>query len=154
MFSRTGPIRFLAFGHIALAGALLLQMGCSSTGSSNSTTTQPPPSNPVPSLASITPTAVSAGSPATTLNITGSGFAKTSTVNFDGKNLTSSFISSTQLTAAIPASSETTSGNHMIAVSNPAPEVAPQSAHIYCLSFFADRAIDNAKQQRNRGFDK
>jgi hypothetical protein len=52
---------------------------------------------PLPSIASVTPAQVSTG--AFTLTITGTGFVPGSVVSFDGQLLSTSYVTSTQLTA-------------------------------------------------------
>src|SRR5580658_8846030 len=65
---------------------------------------QPPPneSNPTPSVISISPNSAAAGGAAFTLTVNGTNFSASSTVNFGGAVATT-FVNSTQLTAAIPA---------------------------------------------------
>ena len=67
------------------------------------------------------PTTAQVGSANTTIALSGSGFSHASTVNFDGNPVASTFVSAGQLTAVVPASSETVAGNHAITVSNPTP---------------------------------
>jgi hypothetical protein len=78
-------------------------------------------SNPVPTLSQISPTAVAAGSPDTTLTLTGSNFLSTSTVNFNGTPVATTFQSATQLSAVIPAADLATAGSGAITVVNPGP---------------------------------
>lgn len=75
--------------------------------------------NAVPTLSSISPTSAVAGSPAFTLTVNGSGFVSASTVQWNGTARPTTFVSSTQLTAAIPATDIGTSGTATIAVSSP-----------------------------------
>lgn len=82
------------------------------------TITQP---NPLPVLSAINPTAVIAGSPAFTLTVTGTGFIAVSTVRVGGANRTTTFVSATQLTAAITAADIQQAGSAAITVQNPAP---------------------------------
>ncbi len=74
-----------------------------------------------PSITSVNPNSVGAGSPDLPITVTGSSFVSGSKVLFDSLELTTSFVSVTQLTATIPASSLTTAGTSSITVSNPAP---------------------------------
>lgn len=55
------------------------------------------------SLATISPTAVTAGGPGFMLSLTGTGYTKTSTVYFNGLPRPTTLVSNTQLTASIPA---------------------------------------------------
>jgi 6-phosphogluconolactonase len=83
---------------------------------------QPPPneSNPTPSVISISPNSAAAGGAAFTLTVNGTNFSASSTVNFGGAVATT-FVNSTQLTAAIPASSIASTGDTTVTVTNPAP---------------------------------
>lgn len=59
--------------------------------------------NPVPAVTAVTPNPINPGS-ATTITVTGTGFASGATISVAGASLTTTFVSSTQLTAtaAIP----------------------------------------------------
>ena len=72
-----------------------------------------------PVITSLSPTAATHGGPAFTLTVNGSSFVNGSTVQFNGTNYGTTFVSSTQLTAAIPASAITTHGTVNVAVVNP-----------------------------------
>lgn len=69
-----------------------------------------------PSITSISPTSRVANSGAFTLTVNGSNFTSGSIVRWNGVNRTTTFVSSTQLTASIPASDITTSGSAAITV--------------------------------------
>jgi hypothetical protein len=77
--------------------------------------------NPAPTLSSISPQQVDAGSSDTTLTVLGSGFARQSTVEFAGGALDTTFTSSTQLDAVIPATELALAGEYPVTVMNPAP---------------------------------
>ena len=77
--------------------------------------------NPVPSIASLSPSSAAAGGPAFTLTVNGSGFIQGSVVNFNGSARTTTFVSATQIKADILASDIATSGNANVTVTNPAP---------------------------------
>lgn len=75
--------------------------------------------NAVPTITSINPTTVEAGSGALTLTVTGTGyFSDTSTVQFDGASRTTTFISATELQAALPAGDAAVAGIFPITVVN------------------------------------
>ena len=74
--------------------------------------------NPLPAISAVDPAALQVGSGAT-LTVTGSGFAPGSTVQWQGAAVTTTFVSPTQLSAAIPAPSQ--DGAAQVAVVNPAP---------------------------------
>ncbi len=75
--------------------------------------------NPPPSLSAINPTTVPTGGAAFTLSVTGTGFNASSVVHFNGSPVTTTFVSSTSLGAAIP--SLTTAGSFPVEVVNPSP---------------------------------
>jgi uncharacterized repeat protein (TIGR01451 family) len=61
--------------------------------------------SPVPSVVSISPSSVLAGAGITTITVNGTGFTSSSMVLAGGTPLATTFVSSTQLTAAIPSTS-------------------------------------------------
>jgi uncharacterized repeat protein (TIGR01451 family) len=76
--------------------------------------------NPVPSITSLYPVSVTAGSPPFTLVVTGTNFVNGSTIHWNGSALTT-LVNGTQLQAAISADAVTTAGPISITVVNPAP---------------------------------
>ena len=97
-------------------GALCIFSACGS-GSSQSGGNPPPPATPT--ITSISPNTAVAGGAAFTLTINGTNFVASSMVNFVGARTT--FVNSTQLTAAIPASSIASAGMSAVTVTNPGP---------------------------------
>ncbi len=79
------------------------------------------PDNPVPTITSIAPATAVAGAAALTLTVTGTNFISGSVVNFNGTALTTTFVSTTQLTAAVPASALAMAGTYNVTVTNAAP---------------------------------
>jgi hypothetical protein len=80
------------------------------------------PNNPAPTISSLSPSSVSAGSPDLEVLVSGSGFSQSSFAEWNATPLATSFISSSQLMVLIPAADLTTSGtNATIDVSTPAP---------------------------------
>ncbi|HKZ80263.1 MAG TPA: IPT/TIG domain-containing protein, partial [Pyrinomonadaceae bacterium] len=77
--------------------------------------------NPAPVLSTIGPVSTTAGDPAFTITVNGTGFINGSSVRFNGINRTTTFVSSTQLTAQIQASDVQTPGTFPITVFTPAP---------------------------------
>jgi hypothetical protein len=79
-------------------------------------------SDPVPFLNQpVVPVSTAPGGPSFTLTINGAGFVSASVVNWNGTTLTTTFVSSAQLTAAVPAANIATTGTAAITVSNPTP---------------------------------
>lgn len=79
------------------------------------------PPNPVPSLLTLEPTAVLAGSGAVTLTVTGAAFAEGVQLRWNGAARPTTRVSATQLTAAISAADVADAGARAITVFNPAP---------------------------------
>ena len=104
--------------------------GCSG-GSPGSTSS--PPSNPVPSISSTTPASATAGASAFTLTVNGGNFTSSSTVQWSGTSLVTTFVSSTQLTVAIAASDISTAGIASITVTNPSPGGGSSAAESFSI---------------------
>jgi IPT/TIG domain len=77
-----------------------------------------------PSVSSISPNYTLVNSSETTLTIAGSGFSKASTVSFGSNSLTTTYVSSIQLTAVLPAADASAEGKFSLAVANPSPGAA------------------------------
>jgi len=77
--------------------------------------------NPVPSVLSLLPSSATAGDPAFTLTVNGSGFVNTSVVRWNGATRTTTFVSGTQLQASIPASDVAAAGAAQVSVLTAAP---------------------------------
>src|ERR1700735_974603 len=110
-----------AFSRSMCALVLLLAVsGLASCGGGSSKEQIPPP-NQTPTITSISPNSAVAGGAAFTLAINGTNFIATSMVDFGGATAATTFVNSTQLTAAIPASSIASAGTTAVTVTNPAP---------------------------------
>ncbi len=77
--------------------------------------------NPIPVLNSISPASAQAGAAATTITLSGANFVTASSATWNGQTLTSTYQSTTTITAQIPISDLQTAGSAQIAVVNPAP---------------------------------
>lgn len=77
--------------------------------------------NPVPAINSLSPRSATAGGAAFTLTVNGSNFVTASVVNFNGSAKATTFIKSTQLTAALTAADIAAAGTSNVVVTNPAP---------------------------------
>jgi hypothetical protein len=77
--------------------------------------------NPAPSPGSLSPSSATAGGPAFTLTVNGTGFIPSSVVTWNGTNRTTTFVNFTQLTAAIAAADIATAGTAQVRVVNPTP---------------------------------
>ena len=69
-----------------------------------------------PTLTSISPNTVIAGSSNLTVTATGTNFVSTSTINWNGTPLTTTFVNATSLTAIIPATNLSTTGTDSIKI--------------------------------------
>jgi hypothetical protein len=79
-------------------------------------------SNPVPFLNQpVVPATTAPGGPGFTLTVNGAGFVSASVINWNGTALTTTFVSSSQLTAAVPAANIAAAGTAAVTVSNPSP---------------------------------
>jgi uncharacterized protein (TIGR03437 family) len=72
-----------------------------------------------PMITSTVPTFAVAGSPGFTLTVNGAGFVAGATVQFQNQNLVTTFISSSQVTAFVPASAISSPGEPLLTVINP-----------------------------------
>ncbi len=89
-------------------------------GLSNSLTLNIVTPNPVPVITSLSPNPVTAGGPAFTLTITGTGFVSPSAVSFNGANRVATFVNNTTLTIQVAANEIASAGTANITVTNPA----------------------------------
>jgi hypothetical protein len=107
----------------AIFGLALVLCGCGGGGGGGGGTKSdtPPATNPMPSIASLTPASEAAGTAAFTLSVSGSGFIAASSINWNGTALTTTYVSASQLTAPVPAGNIASSGSASITVFNPTP---------------------------------
>jgi hypothetical protein len=82
---------------------------------------EPPPPSPVPTLTSISPERVTAGSARFTLTVTGSGFVPTSSVGWAGSPLPTTYVDATTLQAQVDSYRVDYAASVQITVYNPAP---------------------------------
>jgi hypothetical protein len=130
-----GPIRLIRWGQNGLAfntggfgvsGQVYLVGGNFVSPAPPFTLTSPPTPTPpptpaanAPKIASLNPSSAIAGGLAFTLTVTGTNFVPTSAVEFNGSALTTTFVSSTQLTATITSLDIATPSTANITVANP-----------------------------------
>ncbi|MFZ0581744.1 MAG: IPT/TIG domain-containing protein [Candidatus Acidiferrales bacterium] len=79
------------------------------------------PPNPTPTATSISPSSGTVGGAAFMLTVTGTQFISSSQVLWNGSPATTTYVSSTSLTAQIPASDLSSAGMATVAVQNPTP---------------------------------
>ena len=90
--------------------------------------------NPVPVVASISPSGASAGGAAFTLTVNGSGFTTASQVRWDGAARPTTFVSGTQLRASIGAADVATVRTAQVTVFTPAPGGGTSAALPFTIS--------------------
>ncbi len=86
--------------------------------------TQPPPVAAAPRIISMTPSATSAGRGTFWLTVRGSGFVSKSVIRWNGRALTTRFVSSAHLTTIVPGSYIASRGTAYVSVANPGPVVS------------------------------
>lgn len=106
------------------------------TGGTNVLTIDVPGgSNPAPTLAAISPASAAAGSGALTMTLTGSNFIAASEVRWNGSPLAAvTYVSSTSLTATVPAGLLATPGSASVTVHNPAPGGGTSAPHTFTIT--------------------
>src|SRR5262249_2828301 len=110
----------LTASDLGSAGLLAITVTNASTGSTSSPLTFTV-NNPAPSLTSISPNTALAGGAAFTLTANGSNFVNGSVVQINGSSRPTTFVSTAQLNAAIPASDIASTGTLSITVVNSTP---------------------------------
>ena len=106
---------------VVVLGCSTAFTNCGGKGGSASSGSPPPAQNPAPTIAAISPNSNDQGGPDISLSIVGSNFIDASTVEWNGSQLSTTFVNSTLVTAVIPASSFAAAGSNAVKVFNPAP---------------------------------
>jgi hypothetical protein len=143
---------------IAKAGTHFVQTVQPHSGSGSNGLSNPvafevfPPPNPVPTVTSISPNTVAAGSADLPLTIIGTNFlanadaTQASQVHWNTTtqtNLTPTNITATQIQVTVPAAQLATAGSATVTVSNP-PAPPPQGCTINCTGFGGGGASNGA----------
>jgi len=84
--------------------------------------------NPAPTITSISPTSVLAGTASAVVTITGTGFVPATVVNVNGTARATTFINATQVSAALPSTDFAAGGALSLTVVNAAPGGGTSSA--------------------------
>ena len=126
--SRADPPRpwIHRFVVVLLVSILGVAAGCSDDDHKKS-------KNPVPVLTSVSPTAAVVGGAAFTLTANGTGFVSGSEVHWNGTARTTTFVSASQLTAAIPASDIASAGTAQVTVVSPTPGGGTSAAIAFAI---------------------
>jgi len=109
--------------------------GSSNSGSGGSQNS----SNPVPSLISINPASVPAGSSAMTITVTGSNFVSSSVIEWNSVAVATSYMNATTLTGEVSAGGLQNAGTASVTVMNPTPGGGTSTA----LSFVIGSSTSN-----------
>jgi hypothetical protein len=104
---------------IAVAGTAQVTVFDTTPGGGTSTAQTLTINNPRPTTTSLSPKKAYTGRAAFTLTVKGSGFNSSSVVQWNGVSRTTTFVSSTRLTAEIPAADIATAGTVPVTVSTP-----------------------------------
>jgi len=90
--------------------------------------------NPAPTITSLSPSSATVGGAAFNLTVHGNGFVSGAVVNFGGNARVTTFVSATQLTAAILAADIASAGNFNVTVTNPAPGGSTSAASVFTVN--------------------
>ena len=98
--------------------------------------------NPVPTISSLSPSSAAAGSAGLTLTVNGTGFVGGSVVNWSGSigstvfviALATTFVSTTQLQAVVPASDISSAATVQVTVFNPSPGGGTSTASPFTIN--------------------
>ena len=96
---------------------------------------------PAPSLSSLSPVNVGGGPDGFVLTVSGRNFVSNSIVQWNGTNRTTSFVSSTELQATIPAADIATPGTAEVTVINPAPGGGTSNALTFTIQSGLSRHV-------------
>jgi hypothetical protein len=130
---------------VATAGTASVTVFNPAPGGGTSNTAPFTITNPAPTITTISPATAVAGSGGFTLTITGTNFVNSAKVRWNGSDRPTTFVSSTQLTAAIPASDVATAGTANVTVFNPAPGGGESGAVTFTIQ---DNTVGSPQQYR------
>jgi hypothetical protein len=130
---------------VATAGTANVTVFNPAPGGGTSNTATFTITNPLPTISSISPATTVAGSGGFTLVITGTNFVNSSVVRWNGSPRPTTFVSSTQLTATIPAGDVATAGTANVTVFNPAPGGGESGAVTFTIQ---DNTVGSPQQYR------
>jgi len=123
---------------IANSGTAAVSVFNPAPGGGSSGTTEftiNPASNPVPSLISLSPSQLNAGSSQSLLTVDGENFTASSVIEWNGEALPTTYLNDTQLEAQIPASDLTSPGFVDVVVFNPAPGGGTSAQLVFTISY-------------------
>lgn len=124
---------------VSLILSLSLLSGCSG-GSNPTTTPTPTPTpptpalNPAPTISSVSPGSVVAGSPSQTLTLTGTGYISSTAATLNGAALQTNYVSATSLQVTVPASALAAGQIASFIASNPTPGGGDSAAASFSIT--------------------
>jgi len=127
-----------------------MSLSLSGCGGSNGTGSTGGPPNPVPAITAISPNGSPLSGPSLTLSVVGSNFLSTSTVQWNGSPLSTTYVTSQLVTANVPASNFTTAGSPTVTVVNPAPGGGPSNSMPFAVPCAIPAAVAAAAQTKAR----
>jgi hypothetical protein len=89
--------------------------------------------NPVPAISGLAPTAATAGGSSFTLTVNGTGFVGGSWVRWNGSDRATTFVSSTEIRAAISAADIAAAGSATVTVFSPPPLGGESAAQLFAI---------------------
>ncbi len=92
-------------------------------------------SNPAPSVLSLNPSSIAAGSSGLILTLNGSNFMPASTIEWNGAAIPTSYLSDTQLEAQIPVSDLAYPGVADVVVLNPTPGGGTSAPMVFAITY-------------------
>jgi subtilisin family serine protease len=118
---------------IAVAGTASVTVLNPAPGGGTSNTMSFAIGNPVPAITGLAPFHTMPGGPAFTLTVNGTGFISSSTVQWNSSPRPTTYVSSSQLTAAITVADIATGGTASVTVLNPAPGGGPSNTATFIV---------------------
>lgn len=103
-------------------------------GTSNALTFTINSTNPLPVLTSLAPNTATAGAGSFTMVANGSNFVTTSVIKWNGATLTTTFISASQLSAAVPAANIATAGTSTVTVFSSTPGGGTSNSVVFTIN--------------------
>lgn len=119
---------------LAMGLALVFWTGCGGSQQATRSPSESLSSNPVPTAMSVSPSSVVAGSSEFTLTVNGGNFISSSVVNWNGSSRATTFVSASQLTAAIAAADVASAGLAQVTVFTPSPGGGTSSAVTFSIT--------------------
>ncbi|MCK6544734.1 hypothetical protein L6R52_02620 [Myxococcota bacterium] len=111
----------IAADRITTPGTRAITVSSPSPGGGESTAATLSVTSPVPTLTSLSPTSIVAGTNSFVLTLDGSSFLSGAVASWDGTALATTYVSRSRLTAVVPASLVAAAGTASVNVENPQP---------------------------------